>query len=151
MTGIDSYGKGNVTILGDACHPTLPYQAQGAAMAVEDGSVLGRLLGALVQDCTPSEPAQRKVGSLLQLYESLRKRRTTTNVKGAEANRYMYHLPDGKEQRCRDEELRDCECVRPTRWQWADPAAQRDLLGHDVIAESEIAYSAWKLDEKIRL
>src|ERR1700748_76062 len=39
--------QGHTVLLGDACHPTLPYQAQGAAMAVEDGAVLGRLLGLL--------------------------------------------------------------------------------------------------------
>src|SRR4051794_33605696 len=37
--------QGHTVLLGDACHPTLPYQAQGAAMAVEDGAVLGHLLG----------------------------------------------------------------------------------------------------------
>ena len=29
-----------MTLLGDAAHPTLPYLAQGAAMAIEDGAVL---------------------------------------------------------------------------------------------------------------
>lgn len=120
-------------------------------MAVEDGSMLGFLLGTLVQDSPHSNAAKTSVGSLLKLYESLRKRRTTTNVKGAKANRYMYHLPDGEEQQNRDAELRNSGCIRPTRWQWADPAAQKELLGHDVIAESEAAYRAWKLDEKVKL
>jgi 6-hydroxynicotinate 3-monooxygenase len=35
---------GNVTLLGDACHPMTPYMAQGAAMALEDAAVLSRLL-----------------------------------------------------------------------------------------------------------
>ncbi|KAK5025884.1 hypothetical protein LTR13_010348 [Exophiala sideris] len=39
-----TWTKGSVALLGDACHPTLPYQGQGAAMAVEDGASLGRLL-----------------------------------------------------------------------------------------------------------
>jgi salicylate hydroxylase len=42
-----SWVKGTVALLGDACHPTLPYQVQGAAMAVEDGLALGVLLGKL--------------------------------------------------------------------------------------------------------
>jgi len=31
-----------VTLLGDACHPTLPMLAQGAVMPIEDGFVLAR-------------------------------------------------------------------------------------------------------------
>ena len=34
--------EGNVTLLGDACHPMTPYMAQGAAMAIEDAAVLSR-------------------------------------------------------------------------------------------------------------
>src|SRR5581483_8506507 len=34
------WGKGPATLLGDAAHPTLPYLAQGAAMAIEDAAVL---------------------------------------------------------------------------------------------------------------
>ena len=30
------WGEGRVSLLGDACHPTLPFMAQGAAMAIED-------------------------------------------------------------------------------------------------------------------
>jgi salicylate hydroxylase len=36
--------SGRVVLMGDACHPMLPYRAQGAAMAVEDAAVLGNLL-----------------------------------------------------------------------------------------------------------
>ncbi|KAK7718935.1 hypothetical protein SLS63_010348 [Diaporthe eres] len=137
--------QGNVTLLGDACHPTLPYQAQGAAMAIEDGAVLGHLLGSLVQDQKQSpDLAHGHVNSLLQVYEKLRKLRTTTNVKGAEANRYMFHLEDGDEQRRRDAELKSHDWIRPSRWRWADGAAQDELLGHDVIAESEREYNAWR-------
>ncbi|KAG8170170.1 hypothetical protein KVR01_000915 [Diaporthe batatas] len=136
---------GNVTVLGDACHPTLPYQAQGAAMAVEDGAVLGNLIGSLVRDEKELPgPAHEHVGSLLQVYEKLRKLRTTTNAKGAEANQYMFHLEDGEEQRRRDTELKAHDWIRPSRWRWADPSAQDELLGHDVIAESEMAYKEWK-------
>ena len=37
---------GRITLLGDACHPTLPMLAQGAVMAIEDGFVLARALEA---------------------------------------------------------------------------------------------------------
>jgi len=38
------WADGNVTLLGDACHPMTPYMAQGAAMAIEDAAVLSRCL-----------------------------------------------------------------------------------------------------------
>lgn len=37
---------GPVALLGDAGHPMLPFMGQGAAMAIEDGVVLGRCFGA---------------------------------------------------------------------------------------------------------
>ena len=42
---IGDWSTKRVTLLGDAAHPTLPYLAQGAAMAIEDGAVLTRALG----------------------------------------------------------------------------------------------------------
>lgn len=44
-----SWVEGNVALIGDACHPTLPYVAQGAAQAVEDAGVLAAVL-ALMED-----------------------------------------------------------------------------------------------------
>ena len=41
---LDRWAEGNVTLLGDACHPMTPYMAQGAAMAIEDAAVLSRCL-----------------------------------------------------------------------------------------------------------
>jgi salicylate hydroxylase len=40
------WSKGRVTLLGDACHPTLPSLGQGANMAIEDGWILARCLEA---------------------------------------------------------------------------------------------------------
>jgi salicylate hydroxylase len=39
--------RGRVTLLGDACHAMLPYLAQGAAQAMEDGVTLAALLSNL--------------------------------------------------------------------------------------------------------
>lgn len=44
-----SWVEGNVALMGDACHPTLPYIAQGAAQAVEDAGVLAAVLS-LIDD-----------------------------------------------------------------------------------------------------
>lgn len=44
MRGPHEHAQGRVALLGDAAHPTRPYLAQGAAMALEDAWTLGRLL-----------------------------------------------------------------------------------------------------------
>ena len=44
---IAAWSRGPVVLLGDACHPLLPYMASGAAMAIEDGAVLGRCIATL--------------------------------------------------------------------------------------------------------
>jgi salicylate hydroxylase len=77
-----------VTMLGDAVHATLPYLAQGAAMAIEDGAVLARAL--------------RQTGNTedaLQLYQRNRIERTTRIVKGSSANRGLFHMRDQTELR----------------------------------------------------
>jgi salicylate hydroxylase len=38
------WSRGRCTLLGDACHPMVPFLAQGAVMAIEDGFVLARCL-----------------------------------------------------------------------------------------------------------
>jgi 3-hydroxybenzoate 6-monooxygenase len=39
-TPVEGWSRGPVTLLGDAAHPTLPYLAQGACMAIEDAMCL---------------------------------------------------------------------------------------------------------------
>ncbi|MCA0204812.1 MAG: FAD-dependent monooxygenase [Proteobacteria bacterium] len=75
--------QGRVTLLGDACHPTLPFLAQGAIMAIEDGYILARCL-----DESQADPA-----SALMTYEGLRSERTAAIVKGSEANLHRFHNP----------------------------------------------------------
>ena len=43
---LDSWHKGAIGLIGDAAHAMLPFQAQGAAMAIEDAAVLAPLLAA---------------------------------------------------------------------------------------------------------
>jgi 2-polyprenyl-6-methoxyphenol hydroxylase-like FAD-dependent oxidoreductase len=38
------WSVGRITLLGDACHPMLPFTGQGAAQAVEDGATLAACL-----------------------------------------------------------------------------------------------------------
>jgi salicylate hydroxylase len=80
---IERWGKGRVSLLGDACHSTLPFLAQGAVMALEDGYILARALDA--------EP---DIAQALQRYEQARKDRTRRIVQGASDNTKRFHNPE---------------------------------------------------------
>jgi salicylate hydroxylase len=41
---LDHYAQGRVCLIGDAAHPTLPFLAQGAHMALEDAVAIARCL-----------------------------------------------------------------------------------------------------------
>ncbi|MGE3244994.1 MAG: FAD-dependent monooxygenase [Beijerinckiaceae bacterium] len=77
---VEDWSTACVTLLGDAIHATLPYLAQGAAMAMEDGAVLMRAL--------------REEGDLakaLNLYERNRYERTARVVRESSANGKLFH------------------------------------------------------------
>jgi salicylate hydroxylase len=78
---LERWTEGRVTLLGDACHPTLPLLAQGANMAIEDGIVLARCL----------ERHSRDVALALTTYEDLRRERTAAAVRGSAANLRRFH------------------------------------------------------------
>jgi salicylate hydroxylase len=76
---------GRVTLLGDAAHPMLPYLAQGAAQALEDGYVLADMLAAHRNDPLAAlaayEQARRPRTSRIQLHARERgKINNTTSV-----------------------------------------------------------------------
>lgn len=81
------WSVGLVTLLGDACHPMLPFMAQGAAQAMEDAMTLMACL--------------RKIANIpqaLAYYQELRLPRTSHVQSLAAANKMRFHLPDGPEQ-----------------------------------------------------
>jgi salicylate hydroxylase len=78
-----NWTRDRVTLLGDACHATLPMLASGAAMAIEDGYILARCL----DEIGNSEKA-------LLRYEALRKDRTTRVVLGSAENARRFHNPE---------------------------------------------------------
>ena len=82
---IPNWSTRRATLLGDAVHATLPYLAQGAAMAIEDGAVLARSLKAS-STCEES----------LQLYQRNRTERTARVTNGSTANRHLFHMRDQK-------------------------------------------------------
>jgi salicylate hydroxylase len=78
-----SWGRGPVTLLGDAAHPMLPFLAQGAAMAIEDAAVLAREL-------VRAPPGDRSAA--LRRYEAARRPRTARVQNAARRNDFHYHL-----------------------------------------------------------
>jgi salicylate hydroxylase len=76
---LERWSVGRVTLLGDAAHSMLPFLAQGAVMAIEDGFVLARCL------------AQFSADEALQRYEAARRSRTRRAVEGSAANLHRFH------------------------------------------------------------
>jgi 2-polyprenyl-6-methoxyphenol hydroxylase-like FAD-dependent oxidoreductase len=88
------WSMGRVTLLGDACHPMLPFMAQGAAQALEDGVSLAACL-AKIGD----------VPAALRHYEKMRLPRTSRMQGMSAANKTRFHLPDGPAQKERDAKM----------------------------------------------
>ncbi len=78
---IKNWSTARATLLGDAAHPTLPYLAQGAVMAIEDGAVLARAL-----------ERSDDVVEALRLYQRNRVDRTARIVLQSSDNRRLFHL-----------------------------------------------------------
>ena len=78
---IPNWSTARATLLGDAAHATLPYLAQGAVMAIEDGAVLMRALR--------QEP---DITAALALYQRNRIERTSRIVLQSSENRRRFHL-----------------------------------------------------------
>lgn len=91
---MESWSSGAVTLLGDACHPMLPFLSQGAAMAIEDACVLGEALALQPQD----------LGGALSAYENERIPRTARVQLEARERGRTYHLPTEEEMAARDAE-----------------------------------------------
>jgi salicylate hydroxylase len=84
---ISNWSTRRATLLGDSVHPTLPYLAQGAAMAIEDAAVLTRALG------------MADVPEALQIYQRSRIERTTRIMQGSSGNRELFHMRDQQQLR----------------------------------------------------
>jgi salicylate hydroxylase len=78
---MERWSVGRVTLLGDACHSMVPFLAQGAVMAIEDGCMLARAL-ALPEGDIPEK---------LLRYENARRERTRRAVDGSADNITRFH------------------------------------------------------------
>jgi salicylate hydroxylase len=107
---MDSWSVDRVGLLGDACHAMLPFQAQGAAQAIEDGAGLAVALREHGDD----------VPAALRRYEEIRKARVSRVQEASRANAALWHLPEGPEQARRDEELKSgAGDFKSYEWLWA--------------------------------
>ncbi|WPH01119.1 3-hydroxybenzoate 6-hydroxylase 1 [Acrodontium crateriforme] len=115
-------------LVGDACHPTLPHLAQGAAQAIEDGAVLAVVLSKL------PEVSPEAINKSLRVYEQVRKERAYTLVDLAAANGRGLHLGDGAAKAERDRQFAALKSGKgPVPDKWADADVQAMIYGQDVV------------------
>jgi salicylate hydroxylase len=91
-----TWSSGRVTLLGDACHPMLPFMGQGAAQAIEDGATLAACL---------TQIGARDIPDAFRKYEAYRLPRTARVQGQSEAYKLRLHMPDGPAQQARDTEM----------------------------------------------
>ena len=80
---MERWTDGRITLLGDACHPTLPFLGQGAVMAIEDAYVVAACVAKYV-----NEP----MAGLVR-YQDVRRDRTAAVVRKAHENRRQAFSP----------------------------------------------------------
>ncbi|KAL6860443.1 hypothetical protein ACO1O0_004471 [Amphichorda felina] len=136
--------KSNFVFVGDACHPMLPYLAQGAGSAIEDGAVLGLLLGCI--------RSKEQVPKALDMYEKLRKSRGEAIVRETFKQRESYHMADGPEQEARDQiflsQLGKDQPEGPLPSRLICPEVQSWLYGYDAFEVVREAVMAKPFDDE---
>jgi salicylate hydroxylase len=80
---MERWSMGRVTLLGDACHPTLPFLGQGGVMAIEDSYIVAACLAKYFDD--PATAFGR--------YEDIRRERTAAVVRKSHENRRSAFSP----------------------------------------------------------
>jgi salicylate hydroxylase len=130
--------SGTFFMAGDCCHPMLPYLAQGANSSLEDGAVLGYLLGKV-----RAVSKMEQLPKVSALYQKLRMERGRQIQLDSFRQRDDFHLPDGPAQEARDALMldmlgRELKADFPSRW--TCPRIQRYLYGYDAYKEAECMY-----------
>ncbi|KXH58642.1 hypothetical protein CSAL01_13664 [Colletotrichum salicis] len=119
---------GPVALLGDACHPTLPHLSQGAAMAIEDGSVVAEVL-ARAPDTSPAT-----LRRCLKAYELSRRDWTSQLVNMAFLSGKQLHLGEGKAKEERDRMFAESRQTGAVPDKWASPDVQKMIYTNDCVA-----------------
>ena len=111
---LERWSAGRVTLLGDACHAMVPFMAQGAAQAIEDGAALAACLA----------DSDGDVPGALRRYDTVRAPRIARIHAASTTNKTRFHLADGPEQRARDAQM----AAEATDWSFNAVAW---IYGHD--------------------
>lgn len=125
---LPTWVHGSVALVGDACHPTLPHLAQGAAQAIEDASVIGAVLAQL-PDYSPES-----INKALRVYEKVRKERAERLVEMAVASGRTLHLGEGAAKEERDRQfaaLKNGNGKGAVPDKWADADVHKYVYGVD--------------------
>ena len=89
------WSSGRVTLLGDACHPTLPFLGQGAVMAIEDAYVLAGCIARHAGDPAAAfahYEAERRERTAAVVARSLQTRSNAVNRAFASADAAAAHI-----------------------------------------------------------
>lgn len=130
---LPTWVDGSVALVGDACHPTLPHLAQGAAQATEDAAVLGVVLSRIPNGSPES------INKALRVYELVRKERAETLVDLAAQSGRDLHLGEGEAKKERDRMFAKAKKggKGPVPDKWADADVQKKIYGHDCMKVAE--------------
>lgn len=133
----------SAALVGDACHPTLPHLAQGAAQAIEDAAALGVLFGKL-PDAKPES-----INKTLKIYEKVRKERAEILVEMAAASGRELHLGAGAAKEERDRLFKELKekgnAGGRVPDKWADADVQKMIYGVDIMKVAEEKWGElWK-------
>jgi salicylate hydroxylase len=131
---LPTWVHGSAALVGDACHPTLPHLAQGAAQAIEDAAVLAVVLAKL-PDSSPDA-----INKALRVYEAVRKDRAETLVEWAAASARELHLGKGAAMEERNRQFAELKAKGgkarvPDKW--ADADVQKIVYGVDCMKVAE--------------
>jgi salicylate hydroxylase len=113
---LERWSHGRITLLGDAAHAMEPFNAQGAAQAIEDAFVLGECLTGVAAD---------GVAEAFSRYERARTVRAGELQTSSAAAALEFYLPDGSAQRERD--ARYATLLETKPW-----GLRQDFWRHDV-------------------
>ncbi|RFU31812.1 hypothetical protein B7463_g4514, partial [Scytalidium lignicola] len=129
----------NVVLMGDAAHSMVNHMAQGAATSMEDGAFLARCIAKVVE-------GKMQVSEAVQIYEEERMPKAYHKQQVSFINGAIWQLPDGPEQRARDEamapELEGKHFIRSSNL-YGDPQTVLDVYGYDVDIHAESALSKY--------
>jgi salicylate hydroxylase len=123
---IDRLSSGRVAVIGDAAHPMLPFQAQGANQAIEDAAALAVCL---------TEAGQDGLAEALRGYERIRLPRTSRIQRQSRDNASTFHLADGDAQRRRDAAARTSSGLDQHQWLFGYDAEQAAMSRPTVIQD----------------